>query len=90
MNKKHIIIEAAINEDGKILLYPDRYTRIDRPDLYETYEVIEGKTARVVIVSDDRIDKPECRRLAIAYMTGRYSHWAFSLTDEKPQWRRVK
>lgn len=88
--KKVIVLEAAISEDGKTLLFPDRYTRIDRPDLYSTYEVIEGKATRVIIVSDDRLDRVECRRLAIAYMTGRFVQYSFDLSKDNPKWEVTK
>lgn len=88
--KNVVILEAAIGEDGRTYLYPDRYSRIDRPDLYQTYVTIQGKLTDVIIFSDDMFDYKECRRLAIAYMTGRYNQWSFDLSEYQPRWRKTK
>jgi hypothetical protein len=93
MNKKTVILTVAIDPDTKReYIYPNLYKMApDREkDTMATCVWIEGRTARVQIISHDKIDLPTCQKLAIAYMTGRYHQWSFSLTDETPKWRRTK
>lgn len=93
MIKKVVILTVAIDpETKKEYIYPDLFQMIpDREkELYSTCVWIEGRTARVQIISHDRIELPDCQRLAIAYMTGRYSRWSFSLAEDNPKWERVK
>lgn len=91
MIKKIVILEVWVDpETQKRFLYPNRFEHIERPDLYKTAVWIEGRTARVQVISDSRIDLPECRDLAVAYMTGRYSQWSFDLREDEPKWTRTK
>lgn len=85
-----IYLEAHQTEDRKKYLIPDRYIRIDNPDMYTTYHRIIGKTATVVVFSDETFSYDECRHFAISYMTGRFHQWTFELNSDDPKWERVK
>lgn len=93
MTKKEVILAVKFDPElQQTFIYPDTLKSVPECDreLYATCVWIEGRAARVQIISDEKIELPECQRIAIAFMTGRYSHWTFSLTDETPKWRRVK
>lgn len=93
MNKKVVVLTVAIDpETKKEYIYPDLFRMIpDREkDKYTTCVWIEGRTARVQIISHDRIELPDCQRLAIQYMTGRYQQWSFDLREDSPKWTRTK
>lgn len=87
---RQIILEAHTDENGVNYLIPDRYTRIDSPEMYATYHRIVGKTAIVIVFSDETYTYDECKRFAIAYMTGRFHQWTFALNSDNPKWERVK
>jgi hypothetical protein len=93
MNKKIVVLTVAVDpETKKEYIYPDLFKMVPDKEksVYETCVWIEGRAARVQIISHNKIDLPTCQRLAIAYMTGRYHQWSFSLTDETPKWRKVR
>lgn len=77
-------------DDEKTYIYPDRFEWINRPDLYKSSLVVQGKTAIVQVVSDDEFSPEEMKNAAIKYMTGQFSRWSFCLSDDEPKWRKVK
>lgn len=91
MKKKTIILEVAKSEEtGKFYLYPDRYEYVENPELYKTAIWIEGKTARVLVISDEILTCDMARDFAICYMTGQFKRWTAPLNSNNPKWTRVK
>lgn len=88
---KTIVLELCRDEFGMTYIIPERYQRIDKPYLYNTYTEHVGVFTKVIVISDLYFDYDYCRKMAICYITKRYRRFEFSLAkDSLYLWEEVK
>lgn len=88
MNK--IIVLEVYSASGRLLINDWMHKHAPNAAFYTTFWWVRGNETDVLIVSSVPLTSGECKKLAVAYMTGGCKRFTADLNSDNPHWEEVK